>query len=153
MIWTDKTKIVAQFVYTAHHGQRDKAGVPYIFHLMEVAEKQETERATILALLHDYTEDIVADMSYETVKKHIESTLGLSEDIVKGMWLLKHEKNEPYKNYISRIIESSDTDVIAVKKADIMSNSNPQRLAYLPKETVERLNKKYSVAMNMLLDM
>jgi len=32
--------------------------VPYIFHLMEVAEKTTTEEETIVALLHDFLEAI-----------------------------------------------------------------------------------------------
>ena len=58
MIWATKTILTAQCAFNAHEEPVDKLGVPYIFHLMEVAEKTTTEEETIVALLHDFLEAI-----------------------------------------------------------------------------------------------
>ena len=42
---------------TAHDGQKDKAGEPYIWHPIRVAMSCDTERAQIVAILHDVAED------------------------------------------------------------------------------------------------
>ena len=49
--------------YTAHHGQVDKSGVPYIFHPYHLAEQMTDEITTCVALLHDVVED--TDITFE----------------------------------------------------------------------------------------
>lgn len=41
----------------AHEGQTDKAGAPYIFHPIRVANRCLTDEEKIVALLHDVIED------------------------------------------------------------------------------------------------
>ena len=43
--------------YKYDHGQRDKAGVPYIAHVLHVAEQMDDEVTTCAAILHDTLED------------------------------------------------------------------------------------------------
>ena len=43
MIYTPLTKRAAEIAYNAHMGQRDKAGMPYIFHPYHVAEQMKDE--------------------------------------------------------------------------------------------------------------
>ena len=57
MIYTPLTKRAAEIAYNAHMGQRDKAGMPYIFHPYHVAEQMKDEMTVCAALLHDVAED------------------------------------------------------------------------------------------------
>ena len=57
MIYTPLTVKAMNVAYNAHHGQKDKAGAPYIFHPIHVAEQMEDETTTCIALLHDVLED------------------------------------------------------------------------------------------------
>jgi len=43
--------------YTAHAGQVDKAGEPYILHPLRVMLKMRSDEEKIVALLHDVVED------------------------------------------------------------------------------------------------
>ena len=42
---------------SAHHGQRDKAGLPYILHLLGVMDAVDNPIEKQAAVLHDYLED------------------------------------------------------------------------------------------------
>ena len=57
MIYTELTIRAMNLAYTAHHGQFDKGGVPYIFHPIHLAEQMDDEISTCVALLHDTVED------------------------------------------------------------------------------------------------
>ena len=57
MIYTPLTQAAMNMAYRAHHGQSDKAGVPYIFHPIHLAEQMTDEATTCAALLHDVLED------------------------------------------------------------------------------------------------
>ena len=43
--------------YTAHHGQTDNSGIPYIEHPKKVASFLDSEEDKIIAMLHDVIED------------------------------------------------------------------------------------------------
>lgn len=43
--------------FEAHKEQRDKSGMPYVFHPLHLAEQMPDEETTIVALLHDVIED------------------------------------------------------------------------------------------------
>lgn len=100
----------AALAVEAHRGQTDKRGDPYILHVFRVAVSQETNRARILALLHDVVEDAGADVS--VFPRHIQ----------RGVKLLTRAPGETYVEYIERIRETGDPDVIAVKLADLRDN-------------------------------
>lgn len=61
MIYTENTRKAMNIAYSAHNGQKDKSGVPYVFHPVHLAERMETEDECIVALLHD---DSVPYMDY-----------------------------------------------------------------------------------------
>lgn len=58
MIYTKKTRQAMILAELMHRGQYDKAGFPYINHVLTVADKMDSEAATIVALLHDTVEDM-----------------------------------------------------------------------------------------------
>lgn len=138
MIYTIKTIEAMKLAYAAHHGQTDKSGVPYIFHPIHVAEQMDTEKRTILALLHDVVEDTDVTLS------QIEEIFG--QDITDTLSLLTHEDNIPYLDYIKKIKTNPDTK--AVKIADMKHNL--ERLELLPEEDKKRLKLKYNEAWQIL---
>ena len=138
MIYTQKTIEAMKLAYTAHHGQVDKSGVPYIFHPIHVAEQMNTEKRTILALLHDVVEDTEVTMSQIREK--------FGQDIVDVLVLLTHEKNVPYLDYINKI--KNNPDATAVKIADMKHNL--ERIYLLPEDIQMRLKSKYNEAWKIL---
>ena len=67
MIYTELTIKAMNLAYSAHHGQFDKGGVPYIFHPIHLAECMDDEISTCVALLHDTVED--TDVTLEQLEK------------------------------------------------------------------------------------
>ena len=57
MIYTALTNKAMKLAYTAHHGQTDTGGLPYIFHPFHLAEQMTDEITVCVALLHDVVED------------------------------------------------------------------------------------------------
>ena len=50
MIYTEETVKAMRLCYEAHHGQTDKAGVPYVFHPFHLAEQMTDEDSAVAAL-------------------------------------------------------------------------------------------------------
>lgn len=57
MIYTKMTKAALNLCFEAHKNQRDKSGMPYVFHPFHLAEQMKDEKTTIVALLHDVVGD------------------------------------------------------------------------------------------------
>lgn len=57
MLYSNKIKKAMNLAYMKHHNQFDKAGYPYIAHVLHIAEHMSDEDTTIVALLHDILED------------------------------------------------------------------------------------------------
>ena len=57
MIYTELTKKALNICFEAHKDQRDKCGMPYVFHPFHIAEQMKDELTTAAALLHDVVED------------------------------------------------------------------------------------------------
>lgn len=139
MINTKLTKKAMIIAYNAHMNQFDKAGVPYIFHPIHVAEKMNTENECIVALLHDVVED--TNVTFEQLGKEF------SKEVIEALILLTHDKDVDYMEYIKKIKENH----IArnVKIADIIHNSDETRLDEIkPKDIIRR--NKYKKALEFL---
>lgn len=115
-------------------GTFDKAGYPYIYHCIAVAEKQVSEDETVVALLHDIIED-------EKVKL---SDLTFNESVKNALAAITRRKGEKYFDYINRL----KTNEIAryVKIADL--NHNLQNRGY---EIPTSLRERYEKARAILL--
>ena len=119
MLYTPLTNKAMQIAYTAHHGQVDKGGLPYIFHPYHLAEQMTDEDTTVAALLHDVVED--TDYTLEDLKE-----LGFSPQVLVAVALLTHEKEVPYLDYVNRLKDNPIAK--AVKLADLEHNSDMTRL-------------------------
>ena len=141
MIYTKNTNKAMNIAYNAHMGQKDKSGIPYIFHPIHLAETMETEEECIVALLHDVVED--TDVTFEELQKEF------SNRIIEALKLLTHDKSVPYDEYILNLKENKIAK--KVKLADLRHNSDKTRLEHLTPRDIMR-NKKYEKAIKTLLE-
>lgn len=122
-------------IRTAFAGKVDKAGKPYINHLLRVedAVRHLGEVVRCIALLHDLLEDC-HDWTPERLLEQ-----GFSSEVVQGVIAMTKGKDEPYADFIERL--STDPNARAVKLADLKDNMDVSRLEELTDKDVERLRK------------
>lgn len=132
---------------TAHAGQLDKAGQPYILHplrmVLRAADGRKHPDVAVVAALHDVVED--SGWTLEALAR-----LGVGNRIVGAVDALTHRKGEAYEAYLARLRADPDELPRIVKRLDIDDNLDPSRLALLDAETVRRLRAKYEHARSYL---
>lgn len=127
-----------------HKEQKDKGGMPYVFHPFSVAQQMETEEETVVALLHDVIEDsryTLEDIKY-TFQQRGEELRGGETQALK---LLTRNKEEDYFDYINRI--KWQPIARKVKIADLKENLNSDRMGFAN----EQLIKRYIKALKILI--
>jgi (p)ppGpp synthase/HD superfamily hydrolase len=123
-----------------HSGQVDKAGKPYIMHLIRVMMKGQTESEKICGILHDIVED--TNCTFDTLKKE-----GFTKEVIDVVRCVTKIDNETYDDFISRILENPTA--VKVKINDLEDNMNLDRLNEISTKDTERL-KKYNKALMRL---
>lgn len=141
MINTKLTRLASKIAYKAHEGQADKAGVPYIFHPIHIAEQMDNEESCIVALLHDVVED--SNITLEDLSKYF------NEDIIEALRILTKEENDDYVEYIKRV--KTNKLATKVKLKDLEHNMDLTRLDEVTDDDRNR-SKKYSDAIRYLED-
>ena len=126
-----------KIVHVLFKNIKDKAGEPYIKHLLYVSDNLDTEEEKIVGLLHDLIED--TDVTYSELEE-----VGFSEKIINTLEILTKKNNENYSDYIDRIINSNDILALKVKQKDMENNMNKERLKRLPIDIKEKLTNKYN---------
>lgn len=139
MINTKLTRKAMIIAYNAHQNQLDKAGVPYIFHPIHLAEQMDGEMECIVALLHDVVEDTT--ITLEELKQEFPS------EVIEALNLLTHNKDEDYMKYIEKLKDNPIAK--KVKVADIKHNSDETRLEKITSKDIVRRNK-YKKALEFL---
>jgi len=139
VIYTKLTQKAINIAYEAHKNQKDKFGIPYIFHPMHVAEMMDTEIECVVAILHDVVED--TPITFKELEKEF------SSDIIEALKLLTRDKNRDYMDYIKAI--KNNYLATKVKLADLRHNMDETRLKKITKKDVAR-NEKYKIAMEYL---
>jgi (p)ppGpp synthase/HD superfamily hydrolase len=128
-----------------HEGQVDKAGEPYIEHPRAVARLTAvfggTPHQQVAAMLHDVVED--TDCTLDDLRG-----FGVPEPVVQLIDALSKRPDEKRDDYLARVV--AHPDAILVKRADLASNSDPARLAKLPQDTREHLERKYARTLEVL---
>lgn len=132
MIYTPKTKIALNLCFEAHKEQKDKSGMPYVFHPFHLAEQMETEETTIVALLHDLIED--TDYTIEDLTK-----MGFDKAITDAIALMTHADGVEYMDYVRMIKDNPIAK--AVKLADLHHNSDLTRLDTIDEKALSRRDK------------
>ena len=139
MVYTMQVFKAMIIAYNAHMGQFDKAGVPYIFHPIHLAEQMDTEEECIVALLHDVVED--TEVTFEDLEKEFSKT------IIDAIRLLTHDKSVDYMEYVKNL--KNNPIAKKVKLADLRHNSDTTRLLKITEKDIKRV-EKYKKAIQLL---
>ena len=107
-------KRAIEIATTAHAGQTDKGGAPYINHPMRVMASVEGEDAKIVAVLHDVVEDCPA---WPLARLAAE---GFSEAVLTGIAAVTKREDEDYNSFVLRAC--ADPNGRKVKVADLKDN-------------------------------
>lgn len=140
MIYTKQTKKALKLCFSAHKDQKDKSGMPYVFHPFHLAEQMTDETTTVVALLHDVVED--SEYTLADLKKE-----GFTKEVLDAVKLLTHAKGENYLDYVARIKQNPIAR--AVKLADLAHNTDTTRLDAIDDKMLERY-EEYRKAIKLL---
>ncbi len=117
---------------TAHAGQVDKGGAPYILHPLKVMLRMTTLEQRIVAVLHDVVED--CGISLDDLRKE-----GFSQEILSAIESVTKVPGESYEDFVDRAAQNPIGRV--VKLADLEENSDLSRIASPSWEDLERIEK------------
>lgn len=140
MIYTKLTKKALLISFAAHKEQKDKSGMPYVYHPFHLAEQMEDEASVCVALLHDVAED--TDTTVEDLKRE-----GFPEEVTDALILMTHDDDVPYLDYVKKL--KHNPIARKVKLADLMHNSDLSRLDTVDDKALERV-AKYKKAIEIL---
>lgn len=144
MVYTKLTVRAMQIAYQAHHGQVDKAGVPYVLHPVHLAEGMEDEVSACVALLHDVVED--TEWTFAMLEAEF------PPEVTDALRLLTHADEESYMDYVRRI--KGNAVARRVKIADLKHNSDQTRFAGQPvsEEKLAYFRAKYAEPLRYLTE-
>jgi len=117
---------------TAHAGQVDKGGAPYILHPLKVMLRMSTLEERIVAVLHDVVED--CGISLDDLRKE-----GFSEEVLSAIESVTKMPGESYEDFVERAAQNPIGRV--VKLADLEENSDLSRITSPSWEDLERVEK------------
>ncbi|WP_131671287.1 HD domain-containing protein [Pseudomonas parakoreensis] len=117
---------------TAHAGQVDKGGAPYILHPLKVMLRMNSLEERIVAVLHDLVED--CGVSLDDLRKE-----GFSEEVLTAIESVTKVPGESYEDFVERAAQNPIGRV--VKLADLEENSDLSRIASPDWEDLERVEK------------
>ena len=140
MLYTETTKKALQLCFEAHKDQKDKAGMPYVFHPFHLAEQMPDEDTVVTALLHDVAED--TPITLEELRD-----MGFGEAVLEALALMTHNKAVPYLDYVAKL--KGNRIARTVKLADLRHNSDLTRLDKVDAKARDRA-EKYRQAIALL---
>lgn len=119
---------------SAHAGQFDRGGKPYILHPLKVMHylKTDDEELQCIALLHDVVEDTAT--SYEDLKQ-----IGCTDRILAAVKALTKVSGQGYDEYKQSVF--ANKDAMRVKLCDLRHNTDIRRLKGVTQKDVERVAK------------
>ena len=126
----DRAKEIAR---SAHEGQVDKAGKPYIEHPMRVMKMGKSMEEKIAGVLHDVVED--SEWTFEMLEKE-----GITKDVMDALrCVTKLSEDEDYDHFIARV--KTNPLAVKVKLNDLKDNMDITRLEEVTEKDLTRLNK------------
>ena len=117
---------------TAHRGQEDKSGLPYILHPLRVMFRCGDETERLVAVLHDVVEDT-------PITLHDLREQGYSEEVVVAVDAITQRKGESKDDYLQRVVQHPIAR--RVKLADLEDNMDVRRLPEVTERDQARLNR------------
>lgn len=117
---------------TAHQGQTDKAGQPYILHPLRVMRRVKGGGARVAAVLHDVLED--SPLTARDLRR-----AGISSVIIRAVAALSRRPGESYTAFVRRA--GRNPLARQVKIADLEDNMDIRRLRRVTVRDRNRLNK------------
>jgi (p)ppGpp synthase/HD superfamily hydrolase len=117
---------------TAHAGQVDKGGAPYILHPLKVMLRMSSLEERVVAVLHDVVED--CGISLDDLRNE-----GFSEEVLSAIESVTKVPGESYEDFVDRAAQNSIGRM--VKLADLEENSDLSRIASPSWEDLERIEK------------
>lgn len=126
---------------TAHAGQTDRAGKPYIDHPARVAARLDAPEAQVAGWLHDVVEDAAVPLDA------IADRFG--PDTAAAVDALTRREGEAWRAYIERV--QAHPLARLVKISDLIDNSNLSRLPAVTLRDVDR-QARYNRALRTLLE-
>lgn len=132
-----KGEMLAQMLHiatSAHHGQFDRGGNPYILHPLKVMHylKSDDEELQCIALGHDVIED--TSVTYKDLRD-----VGISERVIKGIASLTKQPGQTYEEYKDGVF--ANIDAMRVKMADLRHNTDIRRLKGVTEKDIARIAK------------
>ncbi len=143
MIYTDLTKKAMKLCFESHKEQKDKTGLPYVFHPFYLATQMNDEYSCVVALLHDVVED--SDVSFEDLE-----AWGFPKEVIAALKLLTHDKDVDYMEYVKNI--TTNDIALKVKIADLKHNSDLSRLDVVDERALKR-QEKYKKALKLIKEL
>ena len=145
------------FVRAAHGEQKDKAGEPYVRHLVRVVGRTSAKLAGMPSVLSServcellqiaWLHDVIEDTPYGS--EHLRAE-GFSERVVQGAFALSNRSKVLYPAFIAGIATHAPFAAILVKLSDNEDNADAVRLAELDEAMRTHLLAKYEPSMSML---
>jgi hypothetical protein len=136
---TDSLEDAIILACTAHRGQVDKGGAPYILHPLRVMLAVSDDERRTAAVLHDVVEDCGIDPAT------IAGRFG--DAVAQAVVALSRDEGEDYDAFIERC--ARDPIARDVKRADIADNLDLSRLPTITPRDHERI-AKYRRALDRL---
>lgn len=142
-----------QIAIECHHGQVDKAGLPYIDHCLRVLDQVRVRlpndiEAQAAAVLHD----VVEDCGLTDLELRKRGCSARTIDLVFGL-TKSADRHLSYLDWIKRIGTRLDVALPIIKLADVRDNGAQMRLAMIKDAALrERLRYKYERAVLALVE-
>lgn len=116
----------------AHAGQTDKAGAPYILHLLRVMQAQNSKEAMMVGVLHDLVED--TGYTLDDLREK-----GCPSEVIAALRHVTKKDEESYAEFIKRI--GRHPIARQVKVADLKDNMDMTRFESVTAKDTARLRK------------
>jgi (p)ppGpp synthase/HD superfamily hydrolase len=135
-----------EIAVSAHKGQTDKGGNPYILHPLRVMMSLDSETEKIVGALHDVVED--SEWTLHDLEKE-----GFGPDVLEALKSVtknddEHGTDEGYFRFVERAKQNPIG--LRVKIADLQDNMDVSRLPEVDEKTKKRV-EKYKKSLEILM--
>jgi hypothetical protein len=126
----------------AHAYQKDKAGRPYMEHLIHVMSGMDTDEERIVAILHDLVEDH-PENTFSSLRHQ-----GIPDRCVEAIEAITKRRGERYDDYLARV--KANPLARRVKIEDLRHNADLRRIPGLLTQCDRQRTEKYVHALEFL---